>query len=381
MLKSLAVLEALEVPRDLLLGRYPAFVTGGGLPRGHVPVFVFHSLDPELFGAKLAHLARNGYLTLSMAEYIEVLEGRRAAPERAVLLTIDDGRASVYSVGYPLLRRHGMKAVVFLVPSRVGDTPARPLPENEPASPPAPNEDFLSWAEVELLERSGLFDFQSHTLSHARIHVAPQVVGFVTPGLRHGYAALDVPRIHSGSRDLEPHEIPLGTPLLRSAARMSDAARFYEEPSFRERCVAAVAEAGGEAFFAQTGWQRRLQALLEGVKIRGDYETLAEHEAALTRELAESRALIESHTGRPVEHLCYPWHVSGRAARRLARQLGYRTAFWGKVPGTPLTLPGGDPLAIARIGEDYVETLPGEGRRGILSILSMKWSRRFSRRT
>ena len=46
--------EAFEVPRDLLLGRYPPFVTGGPLPRGHVPVFVFHSLEPESFGAQAA---------------------------------------------------------------------------------------------------------------------------------------------------------------------------------------------------------------------------------------------------------------------------------------------------------------------------------------
>src|SRR6185436_12546385 len=45
--------EAWEVPRDLLLGRYPDFVTGGPLARGHVPVFVFHSLEPESFARKL----------------------------------------------------------------------------------------------------------------------------------------------------------------------------------------------------------------------------------------------------------------------------------------------------------------------------------------
>lgn len=379
MLSAGSVLEALEVPRDLLLGRYPRFVTGAGLPHGHVPVFVFHSLAPASFGAKLAHLARNGYVTLSVSEYLEVLEARRPAPERAVLLTIDDGRASVYTVGYPLLRRYGMKAVVFLVPSRVAQTPARPLPDEDALPTPEPNEGFLSWAEVERLDRSGLFDFQSHTLSHARVHVAPEVVGFMTPALRHGYASLDVPLIHDGRCDLEPAQIPLGTPLLRFAARMSDAARFYENPSFREPCLAEVAQGGGEAFFERPDWRRRLRARLDGVTIRGDFETLAEHEAALARELAESKTLIEAHTGRPVEHLCYPWHVSGRLARRLALRLGYRSAFWGKVPGTPITLPGGDPLAIARIGEDYVETLPGDGRRGLLSVLRAKWSRRFSR--
>ena len=38
--------ESWEVPRDIVLRRYPPFVTGGPLPRGDVPVFVFHSLEP-----------------------------------------------------------------------------------------------------------------------------------------------------------------------------------------------------------------------------------------------------------------------------------------------------------------------------------------------
>ena len=31
-------------------------MTGGDLPAGDVPVFVFHSLEPQSFGRKLAHL-------------------------------------------------------------------------------------------------------------------------------------------------------------------------------------------------------------------------------------------------------------------------------------------------------------------------------------
>jgi hypothetical protein len=44
----------------------------------------------------------------------------------------------------------------------------------------------------------------------------------------------------------------------------------------------------------------------------------------------------------------------------------------------PLTRPGGDLRQIARIGEDYVELLPGEGRASLTSILKRKWARRFS---
>ena len=43
----------------------------------------------------------------------------------------------------------------------------------------------------------------------------------------------------------------------------------------------------------------------------------------------------------------------------------------------PITRPGGDLERIARIGEDWVELLPGRGRRSLASVLAGKWSRRF----
>ena len=67
-------------------------------------------------------------------------------------------------------------------------------------------------------------------------------------------------------------------------------------------------------------------------------------------------------------HLCYPWHVAGAIARRLAEETGYETAFCGKVRGVPLTRPGGDLRQIARLGEDYVELLPGKGRASLTAL-------------
>lgn len=381
---------AWEVPRDLLLGRYPEFVTGGTLGKGQIPVFVFHSLEPESFARKLRYLAENGYGTLSSDEYLEVLVGSRPAPAGAVVLSFDDGRSSVYDVGLPLMQRYGMKGIVFLIP---GLTPERTAPpptdwdaggqgraasDTPPTRESTPGGAFLSWQQVEALSRSGLFDFQSHTLSHCRIHVGPRLAGFMTPAQRDGYAALEVPLIHEGGRDLRANEVPLGTPLLRSQPRTSESPRFIEDPEARAACIRAVAEAGGEGFFRRSDWESRLRRLLRGQAVSGRFETPEQREAAIRLELVEPRHLIEVHTGRPVLHLCYPWHASGPTARRLAREAGYLTAFCGKVRGVPITPPGGDTFAIARISEDFLERLPGRGRVELATILRMKWVRRRS---
>jgi peptidoglycan/xylan/chitin deacetylase (PgdA/CDA1 family) len=382
--------EAWEVPRDLALGRYPPFVTGGTLPRGDVPVFVFHGAEPESFGRRVAHLADSGYVTLSVGEYVDVLRGAREAPERAVLLTFDDGRGSVWSVAAPLLRRHGMKAVVFLVPGRMkarpgplgpswddvaaGRATAAEILRREEGDGP-----LLSWEEVEALARDGLFEFQSHTLQHARVHTAPRLVGFATPRSRRGYDAFDQPLVRWRGRDLLGEEVPLGTPLFQSAPRTSEALRFLEDESIRRGCVNAVAEGGGEGFFARSDWQGQLRAVFGRTAVRGTAESAEDRARAIAHELAEARRAIEARTGRPVVHLCYPWHAAGPTARRLAAEAGYQTAFCGKVDGVPITRPGGDLTAIARIGEDYVELLPGKGRVTLAEVLRRKWTRRFGR--
>ena len=381
--------EAWEVPRDLLLGRYPDFVTGGPLRPGEIPVFVLHGAEPDDFGRKLAHLADNGYLTLSTDEYVAILRGQRKPPERAVLLTFDDGRGSVWSVAAPLLRRHGMKATVFLVPGRMrsGEAPG-PTIDDAPVARgrPAPElaresgeRALMSWEEVEALARGGLVDFQSHTHRHARVHTAPQLAGFSTPRSRQGYDAFDQPLVRSCGQDLLGEHVPLGTPLLRSAPRASEVLRFFEDEAPRARCVELVAENGGEGFFARADWERRLREALRGVRLGGREETPAERAAELTLELAASRRAIEERTGRPVVHLCYPWHAAGPTARRLAAEAGYETSFCGKVNGVPVTLPGGDLQQIARLGEDYLELLPGSGRGTLSEVLRRKWTRRFAR--
>jgi hypothetical protein len=113
-------------------------------------------------------------------------------------------------------------------------------------------------------------------------------------------------------------------------------------------------------------------------RIEGRVEDPAERVAALTAELDEARRAIAARTGRAARLLCYPWHAWGPTVRRLAAETGHAGAFCGKVKGTPLTLAGGDLLAIARVGDDYVELLPGRGRRSLLSIVLEKSRRRLA---
>ena len=379
--------EIVEVARDLALRRYPAFVTGGPLPRGHVPVFCFHSLEPESFRSKIEHLARNGYTTLSGAEYAAVLSGERPAPQQAVVLTFDDGRSSLRTVGLPILRRYGMKGIVFVIPGRTASRsgPLPPTWDDVTAGRVAAAallareqgaEALLTWEELDDLAHAGLIDVESHSYSHALVHTSPRLAGFLSPDLRNGYEPLDVPLIYEDGHDLFAPQAALGTPLLHSQPRLSDALRFYEDPATRGACR-ELAAAEGEELFRSDGWERKLRRRFDRGAIHCRLETRDEHEQAVRRELALARTVIAERLGRDTRQFCFPWHAFGSTAVRLAGATGYRVAFCGKIAGMPISLPGSEPMAVARIGEDYVELLPGEGRRSLRAVLALKWRRRL----
>lgn len=57
-------------------------------------------------------LARRGYRTLRLDDYLAILSGARA-PARSVLITFDDAYAHLERTAGPVLRRHAFSAVVF----------------------------------------------------------------------------------------------------------------------------------------------------------------------------------------------------------------------------------------------------------------------------
>lgn len=72
------------------------------------------------FERHLRHLRDRGYTAVTLDEVADRLESGRPLPAKAVILTIDDADRSVYEQAYPLLRKYGMRAHLFVPTSHVG---------------------------------------------------------------------------------------------------------------------------------------------------------------------------------------------------------------------------------------------------------------------
>jgi peptidoglycan/xylan/chitin deacetylase (PgdA/CDA1 family) len=97
--------------------------------RGKLRVLMFHGLTDrehvglencqhkhlhvESFSVLMSHLASH-YDVLSLDELAGLLENGRPLPSYPALLTFDDGFASNYHLAYPVLKRHGLPAAIYL---------------------------------------------------------------------------------------------------------------------------------------------------------------------------------------------------------------------------------------------------------------------------
>ena len=102
-------------------------------------------VDHQQFARHMVLLRRAGYQTIDLATFVGFLRGERVAlPPRPFLLTFDDGRVDSWLGSDGVLRDVGFEASLFVDVGRVA------------AADPA----YLSWNQLNVLQRSGRWDVQ-----------------------------------------------------------------------------------------------------------------------------------------------------------------------------------------------------------------------------
>ena len=109
------------------------------------------------FVEHLDYLQKAGWQVIDLAAFLEGLAAPNNLPERAALLTFDDGYRSMRTVALPWLLRFGYPAVLFVPTDFVGGRNTFDAAE--------PEEALCDWDDLIGLERQGV-SVQSHGTSH-----------------------------------------------------------------------------------------------------------------------------------------------------------------------------------------------------------------------
>lgn len=110
--------------------------------------------------AHFAWLKEHGYHPVSVDDLLAARDGIRKLPEKAILITFDDGLRSIYTRVYPVLKLFKYPAVVGLMGSwlRGGrDITVKYGPRDLKPG------DFLTWKQIKEMSGSGLVEFASHS--------------------------------------------------------------------------------------------------------------------------------------------------------------------------------------------------------------------------
>lgn len=144
------------------------------------PVILYHKIDepsrdsllrgaftpPARFNRQMAYLKQQGFVFYTASELIEHFRERGAFPARAITLTFDDGWKDNYTNAFPVLRRLGIPATIFLVPSCIGQVSDKVQGEGEGARAHLSREEILEMSEHGI-------EFGSHSMNHKLLDRIP----------------------------------------------------------------------------------------------------------------------------------------------------------------------------------------------------------------
>lgn len=296
-----------------LLARAGAFAPFRAANRGRVLVLTYHRFGrgagalatPESdFEAHLLYLKRH-YTPVPLSGVAEHYAGVRELPPRAACVTIDDGFADAYEVAFPLLRRHGVPATLFVIT------------------------DFLDG-------RAWMW----------------------TDKLRHVALTTEAERLKAevGGRSFDIR-------LDGRDSRLGAAGRVNSElkrlaPGVRDEAIGRIADAHGvslprrpPAEFGPVTWEQARELDAGGVEIGSHTVShpilTTTDDAQLEAELRGSRARLEEELGRAVKLFCYPNGACDARVRREAERAGYNCAVT-TVPGLN-ERDAADPLTLRRV--------------------------------
>jgi peptidoglycan/xylan/chitin deacetylase (PgdA/CDA1 family) len=283
------------------------------------------------------YLKKQHYETLSLEEWYQYQDNKNSKSRtKTLVLTFDDGYLDNWVFAYPILKKYGLKGTIFINPEFV-----------EPSGEPRANlEDcwtgrkgihelessgFLNWAEILLMDKNGVLDVQSHTMSHNFYFKSTKIIDFYIGQKEYDWMAWFYRPdrkpfyITKDQRNM----VPYGTPVFEYG-RSLGIRRFFPADNLNRFAI---------EFYDRSVKTDKLQKenlkqdfikicnhFLDENASAGRWETEQETEKRYRYELFESKKIIEEKLNKKVEFLCWPGGGYNELSVKLSKEARYKAS-------------------------------------------------------
>ena len=344
-----------------------------------VPVFMYHNVGVvnsnwiwshltcpwELFQQHLVWLKRFKISTITLKELYDYRKNNISLPSRSVVLSFDDGYLDNWVFAYPLLKKYGFKATIFVNPEFADP---REIVRKTLEDVWAVNTGietlnyagFLSWEEMKIMESEGVIDIQSHSMSHTWYFNSDRIIDFHNPGnKKYPWLAWNK-RPERKSYYLSENQedfVPFGTPIYENG-RSLGIRRYFECKRLNEY-LADFTREKGHSFFNRQDWKNKLfeQAELFRAmnKLTDRYETLEEQKERYAYELGESKRIIEATLEKRVDFICWPGGAHNDLSIKTGFDVGYTAYSVSAHKNMGKNIYSEDPSVFYRVGAPNVQ--------------------------
>ncbi len=261
-------------------------------------------IEPETFENNLKTLKREGFKPIKLSEIYEYIKRGESPPKKSVHITFDDGYADNFIYAYPILKKYGYFATVFVIASKVASNIKRATYEelvsmniSHQVEELMEKSYYMSWEELSELVKSGLFEIGSHSYSHRACFSSKKIAKFNNVGT--------IDWLYDLTKDKR-----LGIPVFEKKWECATLC-MKDDENLRNYLAQFVSKKGGMLFLKNSNYKKILiKELKKYVKQNGvefSFEKLEDKRDCIKREIYDSKTVIENKLGIQVDFFCYPW--------------------------------------------------------------------------